>query len=185
MAKYVTSENGLSNKSKFIFDGQKEIGSDTQGDTILELGILGSAQNAERGAAIALEINHQIYLPIHLRDEVMQILTRDHRNKVNLIPHSFGGAVTYHTVNMLPKVLKERVMVHAFAPAKICTPGLAEVVENYVSTRDFVPYLDFKNKENRKYLKILPADEKAPFSDHAFQSPTFKETLLNLLDIYY
>ena len=64
MAKYVTSENGLSNKSKFIFDGQKEIGSDTQGDTILELGILGSAQNAERGAAIALEINHQIYLPI-------------------------------------------------------------------------------------------------------------------------
>jgi len=116
-----------------------------------------------------------------LRDEVMQILTRDYRNKVNLIPHSFGGAVTYHAVNMLPKVLKERVMVHAFAPAKICTPDLAEVVKNYVSTRDCIPYLDFKNKENRKYLEILHADEKAPFFDHAFQSPTFKDTLFRIL----
>ncbi|MGD2169059.1 MAG: hypothetical protein PVI40_02320 [Chlamydiota bacterium] len=115
----------------------------------------------------------------------MHILTRDHRNKVNLIPHSFGGAVTYHVVNVLPKVLKERVMVHAFAPAKVCTPDLAKTVRNYVSARDFVPYLDFKNKENRKYLEILHADEKAPFFDHAFQSPTFKETLTNIFKYYY
>lgn len=49
----------------FLYDGQNEIGAtDTLGN-IIELRILGATPKAEIGAAIALELNHQVFAPIH------------------------------------------------------------------------------------------------------------------------
>ena len=49
----------------FIYDGQNEIGALDESASPLELRILGHAPHAEIGAAIAIELNRKIHLPIH------------------------------------------------------------------------------------------------------------------------
>lgn len=55
----------LENTYKFLFDGEKEIGKINQQNEIIELRILGLSKGAEIGAAIAIELQDQIYAPIH------------------------------------------------------------------------------------------------------------------------
>ena len=67
---------------RFLYDGQNEIGAvDDQGN-IVELRILGQGLGAELGAAIALEINTSLYIPIH-----------DHRGNLALLLNEQGEAV--------------------------------------------------------------------------------------------
>lgn len=49
----------------FLYDGEKEIGRLNEKGEILELRILGSGKGAEIGAAIALELKNEVYIPIH------------------------------------------------------------------------------------------------------------------------
>lgn len=49
----------------FLYDGHKEIGKLNDQGQIIELRILGLGKGAEAGAAIALELNGQIFAPIH------------------------------------------------------------------------------------------------------------------------
>lgn len=49
----------------FLYDGKKEIGAFDENLQICELRILGETPHAERGASIALELEGQIYLPLH------------------------------------------------------------------------------------------------------------------------
>lgn len=49
----------------FFYDGQKEIGSFDSLQKISELRILGSTPEAERGAAIAVELDQKIFAPLH------------------------------------------------------------------------------------------------------------------------
>ena len=59
----------------FLYDGQKEIGSFDDNLQIQELRILGHAPHAEIGAAIAIELQGEIYAPIHdLQDNVAALI---------------------------------------------------------------------------------------------------------------
>ncbi len=49
----------------FLYDDQNEIGAVTQDGTLKELRILGLGHGAEIGAAIAIELDQNIYAPIH------------------------------------------------------------------------------------------------------------------------
>ncbi len=49
----------------FLYDGQKEIGSFDPSLAIQELRILGATPEAERGAAIAVELKEKIFAPLH------------------------------------------------------------------------------------------------------------------------
>ena len=65
---YQQSENGDWIKIKFekyLYQGPNEIGSCDESGNILELRVLGNGKGAEIGAAIALEINGEVYAPIH------------------------------------------------------------------------------------------------------------------------
>ena len=49
----------------FFYDEEKEIGAAIDPDHLVQLRVLGSTPRAEIGAAIAIEIKRQVYLPIH------------------------------------------------------------------------------------------------------------------------
>lgn len=49
----------------FLYDGQNEIGIFDESLTPIELRILGNTPHAEIGAAVAIELNHKIHIPIH------------------------------------------------------------------------------------------------------------------------
>jgi RHS repeat-associated protein len=53
------------NFSKFIFDGEKEIGKINEQNEVMELRVLGLSKGAEIGAAIAIELQGELYAPIH------------------------------------------------------------------------------------------------------------------------
>ncbi len=62
---------------KFLYDENNEIGSTDKNNTICELRILGHAPHAEIGAAIAIELKGQNYIPIHdIRGSILA-LTRN------------------------------------------------------------------------------------------------------------
>lgn len=61
-------ENGqwiLKKQLHFLYDGQNEIGSVNEQGEFQELRILGRTPHAEIGSAIAIEINGELYAPIH------------------------------------------------------------------------------------------------------------------------
>jgi RHS repeat-associated protein len=50
---------------RFFFDGQKEIGYCDSIGVVQQFRVLGSGKGAEIGAAVALELHNQVYVPIH------------------------------------------------------------------------------------------------------------------------
>lgn len=52
-------------KSFFLLDGDKDIGKVDEQGKIQELRILGLGKGAEVGSAVAIELGHEIYVPIH------------------------------------------------------------------------------------------------------------------------
>lgn len=61
-------------KDYFIYDGEKEIGRADETGRIQELRVLGIGKGAEIGAAIALELLTETYLPIHDRQGSLRCL---------------------------------------------------------------------------------------------------------------
>lgn len=55
----------LQKTENYLYDGDKEIGQIDQNGTIKELRILGQGKGAEIGAAVALELHGNVYVPIH------------------------------------------------------------------------------------------------------------------------
>lgn len=68
---------------RYLYQGENEIGSVEKEGRINELRILGMGKGAEIGAAVALEINQKVYVPIH-----------DHIGNVACLLDSTTGAVT-------------------------------------------------------------------------------------------
>lgn len=50
---------------RYLFDGNKEIGAAAEDGSLLELRILNPVYTTEHHAAIALEVNNQLYVPLH------------------------------------------------------------------------------------------------------------------------
>ncbi len=62
----------------FFYDDQNEIGSMDRKGNIIELRILGQSSQAERGAAIALQLEDTVYVPLHdLQGNVTNLMAMD------------------------------------------------------------------------------------------------------------
>ena len=75
----------------FLYDGQKEIGAFNANLTIQELRILGATPEAERGAAIAVELKGQIFAPLHdLQGNLSALFPLETANPTYYLYSAFG-----------------------------------------------------------------------------------------------
>jgi len=100
--------------------------------------------------------------------------------------HSQGAILTRNAINDYPEELRKRIIVVAIAPAAYISPDLCKEVYHYVSSRDFVPYFDFRGRiECRDTIHYLEAHENAGIWDHNFNSPTYEKVIEKHIDKYY
>ena len=116
--------------------------------------------------------------------------------------HSQGAIHVKVALELLPKEIRDTVIVVAIAPAAIIPKSLCAASYNYASARDFVPYGEAitdaikdvlsivglfypsESMENLKELIILKPAEGAPLLDHSFNSPTFVPVIADHLETY-
>ena len=88
-----------------------------------------------------------------------------------------------HTRNALMSYSPERrkhIIVAAIAPAAYIDKELCNSIMHYTTkwNRDVVPWCDILGRIRcRDNVKQLTPHEDAPWFDHSFQSPTYKETI--------
>ncbi|HSX13708.1 MAG TPA: RHS repeat-associated core domain-containing protein [Chlamydiales bacterium] len=76
----------------FLYDGNNEIGVFNSNLCIEELRILGSTPHAEIGAAVAIELNNQVYAPVHdLQGNVATLLPLDPKEPLSSYRYSAFG----------------------------------------------------------------------------------------------
>ncbi|NNM43192.1 MAG: hypothetical protein HKM07_02490 [Chlamydiae bacterium] len=94
------------------------------------------------------------------------------------ICHSGGAIHVKNALLGLDDASRKRIIVLALAPATIIPKELCHNSYNYVSKRDFVPYLDFKNAMRYgNQLERLTPHKNASFFDHSIESPTFERRI--------
>lgn len=112
------------------------------------------------------------------------------------ICHSKGAIDTKIALDMMPRQVREKVIVLALAPAEIIPDKLCKAAFNYASTRDVVPYAKIFSsliagnilqaraewQNIRKNLVLLEPHPDADWFDHAFLSPTFTNVIEDLLE---
>ncbi len=85
---------GACTKCSFLYDGDQEIGS-VGSNQLLELRILGLGKGAEIGAAVALELRGELFLPIHdLRGNVIKLISAKTRKVVETTTYTAFGEET-------------------------------------------------------------------------------------------
>ncbi|MDX8431203.1 MAG: RHS repeat-associated core domain-containing protein [Candidatus Algichlamydia australiensis] len=81
----------IKNTTHYLFDGDNEIGSIQDGE-IQELRILGLGRGAEIGAAIAIELGQNVYLPLHsIRGDLIALVDPKTKQIVTTISYSAFG----------------------------------------------------------------------------------------------
>lgn len=107
--------------------------------------------------------------------------------------HSQGAIHTKNALMNCPKIVKDRVIVVAIAPAAVVPRKICHQSYNYASKNDIVPYGEIifseffasigeyksleKAFENRKELILLDPHPDVKGIDHDFQSPTFEQKI--------
>lgn len=94
--------------------------------------------------------------------------------------HSEGASCVKNGLLSSPEEIRQRIIVIAIAPAAYIPKELCLESFNYVSKRDIVPHFDFKGKMNCKdNTTILEPHKDAPLFDHSFQSPTYRQPIID------
>ncbi len=106
--------------------------------------------------------------------------------KILFITHSAGSVEGRDALRYLPKELQSRILVLNICPITIIPKELCHNRWHYASNRDFVPLYamlgrDYKHPDDLVWLD--PVSD-APFWDHPFRSPTFREVLRQHLEAY-
>ena len=100
--------------------------------------------------------------------------------------HSQGAAITKLALETFPKELRERIIVKAFAPFRYIPDNLCKEVSHYVSEGDIIHRFDRHGK--RACADTIVTLERHPeavgWIDHAFNSPTFRDSLCQSLEKY-
>ncbi|MBS0620996.1 MAG: RHS repeat protein [Verrucomicrobia bacterium] len=79
----------------FLYDGENEIGAIDERGHCVQLRILGYAPHAEIGAAVALELNGKLYVPLHdLQGNSVMLLSPEGKVLSTTSYDIFGGALT-------------------------------------------------------------------------------------------
>jgi len=94
--------------------------------------------------------------------------------------HSQGAAVVKHALKMSKPAVQQRIISVTIGPAQIIPSSLCLQSYNYVSKRDWVPFLAdpiglLTNRDCVYYLDPHPDANR--FFDHSFQSPTYRGPL--------
>lgn len=98
------------------------------------------------------------------------------------ICHSRGAAYTNLALKTYPEHLRQRISVVAIAPGLYIDRRLCKEVVHYVSSWDFVPWIDWRGRmmaEQQGTLIKLPSHAGASWCspDHSFNSPTFRDAI--------
>lgn len=84
----------LDSHTKYIWDGQFEIGSTGDDNLINELKVLGNSQNSEIGKALAIEIKGKTYIPLHdLTGSVRCLISLDDKTTLERYHYNAFGEV--------------------------------------------------------------------------------------------
>ncbi|MBF8262524.1 MAG: hypothetical protein HW387_189, partial [Parachlamydiales bacterium] len=89
-----TLDNGVWKEEKlfFLYDGSNEIGAFDETGTIVQLRVLASSSHAEIGAAISIELNGQVFAPLHdLQGNVESLISLDTKQPVATYRYSAFG----------------------------------------------------------------------------------------------
>lgn len=101
-------EHGTETVIKYLYDGSNEIGSVTADDDIAELRILGLGKGADIGAAIAIEIHHVPYAPIHdHRGNVSCLIHVEQRTPIELYRYSAFGEMQIFSASSTSRATSE------------------------------------------------------------------------------
>jgi len=87
-------DNGVWKEEKlfFLYDGSNEIGALDHTGTIVQLRVLASGSHAEIGAAIGIELNGQVFAPLHdLQGNVESLISLDTKQPVAAYRYSAFG----------------------------------------------------------------------------------------------
>lgn len=96
------------------------------------------------------------------------------------ICHSEGAINVRNALMCYNPELRKMIEVVAIAPAAYIDKCLCGDVAHYVSTRDFVPWLDLTGRiRNRETVHVLHAHKQAGLWDHEFASPTYNKVIEN------
>jgi hypothetical protein len=99
--------------------------------------------------------------------------------------HSRGCVYGRNGLIDSPQKLRDRAEVAAFAPGGYIDPSLCKSVTHYVSTRDFIPWIDLAGRQRCKDTIItLKPHPRAPMLDHGFRSPTLEPEMKKKLKTY-
>lgn len=95
---------------EYLYYGQNEIGS-TQNGKIVALRLLGLGKGAEIGAAVALELNDRIYVPLH-----------DHNGNIRVLLDALGNAVETYRYTAFGEEFIYDADGHAMAQSSVGNP---------------------------------------------------------------
>jgi hypothetical protein len=98
--------------------------------------------------------------------------------------HSLGATDTYNALLLLSQEERNLIHVNTFGGTTMISENLCGKSDNYISTKDGIPILDFGNYMKGNYGKLpnvhfLPSDSSF-ILDHFFQGKTYR-TVLELL----
>ena len=100
--------------------------------------------------------------------------------------HSRGAADVRNGLMHTPQWMRERIAVVAIAPGCFIETGLCLSAIHYCSTKDMVPYVDFRGRPMcEKNTVVLKPHEGASFLDHGFQSKTYEGVIKYQFDKFY
>ena len=108
--------------------------------------------------------------------------------KILAIGHSAGAMNLDFSAMNLPQEIRSKIIVRAFAPAKIVAKGTFKDGRNFMSSNQdlLMKYHrifhkdEYKQARNSGHLtKIHAHPDASKFNDHAFMSPTFEDTIRN------
>jgi hypothetical protein len=99
--------------------------------------------------------------------------------------HSRGCVYGRNGLIDSPQKLRDRAEVAAFAPGGYIDRSLCKSVTHYVSTRDFIPWIDRLGRQRCKDTIItLKPHPRAPMLDHNFTSSTFAMRMKTVIEKY-
>ncbi|MEI6243033.1 MAG: RHS repeat-associated core domain-containing protein, partial [Chlamydiota bacterium] len=125
--------------------------------------------------------------PVHLlQQQWREFFFREKKNPFLQICHSQGALHVYNALLKMAPEERDRIIVVTVAPAKYITRKYCLKATNYISKRDFVPWLDVlgRRKCHQGEVVVLEPHKDATLIDHSFESPTYKKSIKDEMESY-
>jgi hypothetical protein len=99
--------------------------------------------------------------------------------------HSQGAIQTRNALASYDPERRKRICVIAVAPAAYINEDLCGQVVHLISKSDPIPWIDFMGRmRNKDTIWVLDRHPDAPYFDHSFKSPTYKQEIKEWTDYF-